>query len=181
LQNGFAPNVTAQVESQLLPALDRSFARGSESILEQASQSGLINSSGTVQSVGDLRGGLEANLMQQLAGITGQGALQGQQIQAGLSQQGLAQLMQSVGAFQMPISSSLQESQFARQLPLSALNSVAGGASNAPLYQPSYGKSQGQGLLAGGGAVAGGFFGGGPAGAAVGGQAGNAIGGALSK
>lgn len=82
VQTGFMPEVLAGVEQSLLPALERSFQRGSAAVNEGAANAGTLRSSSTTGDIADLRGGLESGLLSQLANL--QGALAQQSIGARL-------------------------------------------------------------------------------------------------
>ncbi len=163
LNTGFAPDVTQQVEAQLLPALERSFTRGKGAIAEHQANMGTLTSSGHDREVTDLRGGLESNLLSQLAGISGQGALQGQNVMAQLVGQGLGLPASVIAALNPAVGQALQSGQFMAGQPLNALNTIAGGASATPMYQPTFGASKGEQLLGGAAQGAMGFFTGNPA------------------
>ncbi len=140
LSTGFMPDILGQVEAQLLPALERSQKRGSANIREEAINRGTLDSTGTTQSIGDLRGGLESGLLSNLAGITGNLAQGAQGIRGQLAGQG-------VGSILPGVQTALGGTQFAQQLPLQALGALSGGAQATPLFQPTFGPSKGEQVL----------------------------------
>ena len=169
LQTGFMPQFTQDIENQLLQSLERSFTRGDEAVRGRAADLGAFSSSGTARNTQELRTGLESNLMQQLAGLTGQGALQAQQMRGGLAGQGMqipGQVLQgAMGALQQGINSS----QFNAQLPIQGLGAVNQGVAATPLFQPTEGPSKLDSFIKTAAPIAG-FAAGGP----VGGKAGSA-------
>ena len=151
LQTGFMPQFTQDIENQLLPALERSFTRGDEAVRGQAADLGAFSSSGTARNTQELRTGLESNLMQQLAGLTGQGALGAQQMRGGLASQGMnlgSQALQGgLGAQQQGLQQFLA--------PLQALGGLNQGVASTPFFQPTQGPSKFETLLGAGAPIAG--------------------------
>lgn len=136
LRTGFMPDILSSIESRLTPALERSFERGAASLNEQAVQRGTLNSTGTVQSLADYRGGLESGLLSNLAQIEQALGLGAQQVRGQLAagpspgERGLASIMPLV-------SESLGQSRFNASQPLQAGQVAALLANATPLYQPT--------------------------------------------
>lgn len=158
LQTGFYQDVIPQVEASLLPALERSFSRGRESIFESNARIGTLSSTGTGQQIADYRGGLEAQLGQTLGGIAGQAGLQAQQNRTQLSQFGATLPLQRAQTLATLLGPIFGQSQFASQLPFTAIGAASGGLNAVPYksgyYQPGTDYAS---MLAGLGQFAGGI------------------------
>lgn len=128
LETGFAPDLTANLEAQLLPALERSFGRGQDAIREEAALRGTLSGTGTTQQVADLRGGLESGLLSQLAGAQTALAQGAQGVRAGLAQSGIGNVLNLIGQ-------ALEQSRFGATQPLAALGTVGGALSGIPTGQ----------------------------------------------
>lgn len=115
-QGTMLPGLMSQIESELLPALERSFGRGEAAIRESAANAGTLRSSSTTGEASDLRTGLESALLQQLAGIRGQ-----------LGQQ--------------DIMARLTAGQTLAGLPLQGLQAGGGFIGGLPFAQPQFGPS----------------------------------------
>ncbi|MEE8489947.1 MAG: hypothetical protein V3S43_06390 [Acidimicrobiia bacterium] len=135
ISTGFAPDIEG-LEARLLPALERSFSRGEAAIRESAAGAGTLSSTSTPFAVGDLRGGLESGLLSQLAGIQGQGALQGQTIQAGLTGAGLGLPFQAANAFAPILSQGLEQSRFGAGQSFAGFEQLAALLGNLPAFVP---------------------------------------------
>lgn len=146
LQTGFAPDILAGIESRLTPALERSFARGAGSIREQASNLGTLNSTGTVGTIADFRGGLESGLLSNLASIEsalGQGA---QQVRGALAG-GPSPGERAIASIIPYISEALAQSRFQANQPLAAIGAATGLADATPVFQPTYQPGKGASLF----------------------------------
>ena len=136
---GFMPDIMSGIESRLLPAMERSFGRGSAAINEQAAMGGNFSSTGRNQEVADFRGGLESGVLSNLANIEGslapvamQARAQGTQMQLGLPS-----MIQ--GLTNPAIERALTESRFGRSYANDTLGAIGSVLNGFPLYQQTQG------------------------------------------
>ena len=160
LQTGFAPDVASQLQAALQPGAQFSTDRATESIQGNAAAMGLLDSTGTGNTIGNAATQIQNQLQQTVGQAQAQAQLQGQNIQANFAQQGLNAAGQTAQGFTNPIGQAVQQGQFTQQLPLNAVSALQGGVSSLPLFTPAVGPSPAPAIGGAIGAGVGSAFGG---------------------
>lgn len=140
-QTGFLPSVDS-IDALLRPGLERSFERGSAALRDQNALTGNLTSSGASQQIADFRGGLEANLNNEVAGVLQQAIPQSMQIRSGLSQFGTSVPGLLSSSLYGPLASQGLQGQ---QFPLQAVGLASSALSGAPFFANQ--GSSGNGLV----------------------------------